>query len=78
MSKTWYGHHIENIKGEDYVLFKDYLELEQRIDKAIEHLTDSINILKDSKPNDDVPVCWYSVRERYLKPVKDILQGSDK
>ena len=42
MSKTWYGHHIENIKGEDYVLFKDYLEL----DKEIERLNNIINELE--------------------------------
>ena len=30
MSKTWYGHHIDTIKGNDYVLFKD---------KEIERLT---------------------------------------
>lgn len=33
MAKTWYGHHIENIKGEDYVLFKDYLELDKEIER---------------------------------------------
>ena len=32
MSKTWFGHYIENIKGDDYVLFTDYVELEQKID----------------------------------------------
>lgn len=31
MSKSWYGHHIETIKGDDYVLFKDYLELDKMI-----------------------------------------------
>ena len=33
MSKTWFGHYIENIKGDDYVLFTDYVELEQKIDR---------------------------------------------
>ena len=33
MAKTWYGHHIETIKGEDYVLHKDYTELQNELDK---------------------------------------------
>ena len=43
MSKTWYGHHIETIKGDDYVLFKDYLEL----DKTIEEKDKEIQRLKE-------------------------------
>ena len=42
MSKTWYGHHIETIKGDDYVLFKDYLKL----DKEIDRLNNIINELE--------------------------------
>ena len=38
MSKTWFGHHIENIKGDDYVLFTDYVELEQKIDNLQQEL----------------------------------------
>ena len=33
MAKTWYGHHIETIKGENYVLLKDYNELDKKVDK---------------------------------------------
>jgi len=42
MAKTWYGHHIDTIKGEDYVLFKDYLEL----NKELERLNNIINELE--------------------------------
>ncbi|MBR4178058.1 MAG: hypothetical protein IKR57_01760 [Bacilli bacterium] len=41
MSKTLYGHHIETIKGDDYVLFEDYTELQDRIDKAVEYIEDN-------------------------------------
>lgn len=47
MSKTWYGHHIETIKGEDYVLHKDYTELQNKLDKEIERLNNIINELED-------------------------------
>ena len=40
MSKTWYGHHIETIKGEDYVLFKNYLELDKEIEKLTAESTE--------------------------------------
>lgn len=38
MSRTLYGHHIENIKGEDYVLHKDYTELQNKYYKQKEVL----------------------------------------
>lgn len=38
MSKTWWGHYIIVDKGEEYIRFKDYLELSNRIDKAIEYI----------------------------------------
>lgn len=63
MAKTWYGHHIENIKGEDYVLFKDYLEL----DKEIERLNNIIDELeKDFKDKG----LWYS-----LQKVQELKEG---
>ena len=40
VSKTWYGHHIETIKGEDYVLFKNYLELDKEIEKLTAESTE--------------------------------------
>lgn len=43
MSKTWYGHHIETIKGEDYVLHKDYTELQNKLDNEIDRLNNIIN-----------------------------------
>lgn len=33
MSSTWNGHHIYTINKEEYVLFKDYLELQSKIDE---------------------------------------------
>ena len=60
MSKTWYGHHIETIKGEDYVLFKDYLELEKLCDKYEEEHKTTFKIWqKDIKIIDEL--------EKYLK-----------
>jgi DNA repair exonuclease SbcCD ATPase subunit len=47
MSKTWYGHHIETIKGEDYVLHKDYNELQNKLEKEIKELRDIFNYEKD-------------------------------
>lgn len=41
MSKTWYGHHIETIKGEDYVLHKDYTEIQDKLYKS-EKILDKI------------------------------------
>lgn len=38
MSKSWYGHHIETIKGTDYIEYKDYLKLDKIIDKQKEVL----------------------------------------
>ena len=38
MSRTWWGHYIIVDKGEEYIRFKDYLELSNRIDKAIEYI----------------------------------------
>ena len=45
MSKTWYGHHIETLKGEDYVLHKDYTELQNKLDKEISRLNNIIDEL---------------------------------
>jgi hypothetical protein len=66
VSKTWYGHNVENIKGEDYVLFKDYLEL----DKEIERLNNIINelerYLEDEKINlDDYLGCLDDEERHY-------------
>lgn len=49
MSKTWYGHHIETIKGEDYVLHKDYTELQNKLDNEIERLNNIINEYENMK-----------------------------
>ena len=38
MSRTLYGHHIETIKGEDYILHKDYTELQNKYYKQKEVL----------------------------------------
>ena len=45
MSKTWYGHHIDTIKGNDYVLFKDYLELDKTIEEKDKEITRLNNII---------------------------------
>lgn len=47
MSKTWYGHYIfpDLVKGEEFVRFKDYLELDKIIkskDKEIKNLQGSL------------------------------------
>ena len=46
MSKTWYGHYIfpDLVKGEEFVRFKDYLEL----DKIIKHKDEDIKNLLGS------------------------------
>ncbi len=46
MSKTWYGHYIfpDLVKGEEFVRFKDYLEL----DKIIKSKEEEIKNLKGS------------------------------
>lgn len=46
MSKTWYGHYIETLKGEDYVLHKDYTELQNKLEKEIERLNNIIDELE--------------------------------
>lgn len=46
MSKTWYGHHIETIKGEDYVLHKDYTEIQDKLykcEKVLDKIKEYIN-----------------------------------
>ena len=48
MSKTWYGHYIENIKGEDYVLFKDYLELDKEIERLNNIIKKAYKILDEA------------------------------
>ena len=47
MSKTWYGHYIfpDLVKGEEFVRFKDYLELDKIIrskDEEIKNLQGSL------------------------------------
>lgn len=77
MSKTWYGHHIETIKGEDYVLHKDYTELQNKLDKEIERLNNIINELEkyidDNYFYDDVGMKIFDVSllEDKLKELKE-------
>lgn len=48
MSRTWYGHYIMPIKGEDYVLFKDYLELDKKIDQLKKQNNDLRRIYRNT------------------------------
>ena len=60
----------------EYEDLKDRLhDLQQRIDKATEHLEESIDILKGDSM---IPIFSGNVRRRYLQPVLEILKGSDK
>jgi len=83
VSKTWYGHHIDTIKGTDYVLFKDYLEL----DKEIERLNNIINELEKYLEEIKDRVIMYGIDDDTYKTTnlyRDIknkikeLKGSDK
>lgn len=46
MSVTKYRHHIDTIKGEDYVLHKDYTELMNNLEKEIDRLNIIISELE--------------------------------
>lgn len=46
MSVTKYRHHIDTIKGEDYVLHKDYTELMENLEQKIERLNNIIDGLE--------------------------------
>lgn len=62
--------------GQDIKDLLEYLfDLEQRIDKAIEYLEESIDIIKGDSM---IPISSGNVRRRYLKPVLEILKGEDK
>ena len=61
-------------------LNKSILGLQQRIDKAIEHLKESIDdYLKDDKDLDGTcnVICVETIKKRYLEPVLNILRGKD-
>ena len=49
--------------------------LQQRIDKAIEYIEESLYILKG---DGDIPIATSNVRNRYIKPLLNILKGSDE
>lgn len=65
----------EELRQYSAKLMADKEELQQRIDKAIEHLEESIDIIKGDSM---IPISSGNVRRRYLQPVLDILKGDDK
>lgn len=72
-----------NARGQANDYFKDkYVEevlksakLQKTIYIAIEHIKESLYILKGDS---DIPITTGNVRNRYLKPVLNILNGSDE
>lgn len=62
---------VDTLDSADYIIKNQ----QQRIDKAIEHLEESIDIIKG---DGTIPIYSGNVRRRYLKPVLDILKGEDK
>lgn len=83
MSKTLYGHHIKTIKGEDYVLFEDYIELQNKLESITNQL---------EKIDDKLFATWQSTYdhdqltrfkcedmlfliEQIKKDIKNILKG---
>lgn len=79
MSKTWYGHHIETIKGEDYVLHKDYTELQNKLDNEIERLNNIINGIDDIIKNHYI--VGYTVQnssiDSILKEIKQLKESDN-
>ncbi len=84
MSKTWFGHHIENIKGDDYVLFTDYVELEQKIDNLQQELGQYKNnweelkkCIEENKINISLnPYSKYAITiELVLNKMKELEEG---
>lgn len=77
MSRTWWGHYIIIDKGEEYIRFKDYLELSNRIDEAIEY----INKYESIKAYYEYEECGYE-EYNYDNDFKDdlleILKGKDE
>ena len=63
------------VKANEKIL-ADLLDKEQKKNKkAIEHLEESIDIIKGDSM---IPISSGNVRRRYLKPVLEILKGEDK
>lgn len=63
------------VKSNEKIL-ADLLDKEQKKNKkAIEHLEESIDIIKGDSM---IPIYSGNVRRRYLQPVLDILKGEDK
>ena len=56
-------------------IMKEYEDYKLRVDKAIEHLEESIDIIKGDSM---IPIYSGNVRRRYLKPVLEILKGDSK
>ena len=77
MSKTWWGHYIIVDKGEEYIRFKDYLELSSRIDKAIEYIEKEMPYLQETdKEYEDVNGNTYFTYKEYDgKELLEILKG---
>lgn len=50
-------------------------DYKSRCEKAMEHIEESLDILKGDS---DIPITTGNVRNRYLKPVLNILNGSDE
>lgn len=78
MSKTWWGHYIIVDKGEEYIRFKDYLELSNRIDKAIEithkllmNSADNRMIAKEEEMD------YFDWLDRTLEEQLEILRGGE-
>lgn len=67
MSKTWWGHYIIVDKGEEYIRFKDYLELSNRIDKAINNLENSIKSINNKLSDKEIRV----ENGRIVNPIND-------
>ena len=64
MSKTWFGHYIENIKGDDYVLFTDYVELEQKIDRLNNELDQYKNNWEELKEHLNNGINYWEEQEK--------------
>lgn len=86
MSKTLYGHHIETIKGEDYVLHKDYTELQDKLESIINQLEELDDKLfatwQETYDHDQLTrfKCedMLFLIEQVKKDIKKILKGDNK
>ena len=66
---------LQNNQDSMIKIMKEYEDYKLRVEKAIEHLEESIDIIKGDSM---IPIYSWNVRRRYLKPVLEILKGENK